>query len=80
MLQVDTEKRWEPEQLLQCGLDGKLFRRHRVDDLVVCADDRSDIEEDPEPSSSGATPRASSPEQSEDNVEATVIVDRLWTA
>ncbi|KAK0968809.1 hypothetical protein LTR54_018166 [Friedmanniomyces endolithicus] len=80
MLQVDKEKRWEAEQLLQYGLDGKLFRRRRVDDLVVCADDRSDTEEDPERSPSGATPRASSPEQNEEDVDATVIVDCLWTA
>lgn len=73
MIDVDPEGRWKADHCLQEGLDGKLFRRRKADDLVICIDDVDEIDVD---GSEGKSPPAASPvAESQPDLEPTIILE-----
>lgn len=49
-----------------------------MDNLIVCAEDLSDREKDPAHRPSTISPHTLTLERTRDDVDATVIIERLW--
>jgi hypothetical protein len=86
MIKVNARKRWRAKKCLAQGCKNGLFKRKKVDSLVVCASDPDNLVLPTEGDDGTKTPTAASPSvgaslplsQAGIDPEATVILGNMW--
>jgi serine/threonine protein kinase len=79
MIENDVRRRWSSKQCLALGFENGLFRRRKMDGLVVCIYHDEGIEDTPTPTAASPAIRASAPLATVGiDPGATVVLEKMW--